>query len=229
MAQLDATRLQILEAAMERILHYGYAKTTMSEIARDCQMSAGNIYRFFASKLDIAEAMAREFHEDAFATFEMIAAREAPAADRLREHFHYDLARTYTAIEAKAKILEVAEVLAKERPLFMNAQLARERVVLVSVLEGGVSRGEFRPIADAEETAEMMQSALMKFRFPQLFSMLTLPRLQRELDGVLDLLIAGVSRGASVPAPWEGVTTGTLSVCPLTGRLIYQAKLKVDQ
>ena len=51
------TREQILHAAMDRIKHYGYGKTTMAEIARDCDMSAGNIYRFFASKIDIAEAI----------------------------------------------------------------------------------------------------------------------------------------------------------------------------
>jgi hypothetical protein len=39
----------------------------------------------------------------------------------------------------------------------------------------------------------------MKFRFPQLFSVLTLPKLKRELTGVLDLLLAGLSKGATVP------------------------------
>ena len=36
-------REAILKAAADRILHYGYNKTTMSEIAADCGMSAGNI------------------------------------------------------------------------------------------------------------------------------------------------------------------------------------------
>ena len=45
------TREQILDAAMNRIKHYGYGKTTMSEIAGDCGMSAGNIYRFFIKKM----------------------------------------------------------------------------------------------------------------------------------------------------------------------------------
>ena len=32
----------------------------MAEIAADCRMSPGNIYRFFEAKIDIAEAMARQ-------------------------------------------------------------------------------------------------------------------------------------------------------------------------
>ena len=41
--------------------------------------------------------------------------------------------------------------------------------------------------------AEMMQSATMKFRYPQLWSRLTLPKLVRELDGVMDIILAGLS------------------------------------
>lgn len=228
MAQIDDTKHQILKAAMERIVHYGYGKTTMSEIAKDCNMSAGNIYRFFASKLDIAEAMARKFNEEAYETFSQVAERSGPAAERLREFFHYDLARTYTAIAEKAKILAVAEVLARERPLYMNEQLAHERTYLVKILEDGVARGEFRPLANPDEVAEMMQSGLMKYRFPQLFSMLTLPKLQRELDGVMDLLLAGLSAGAQVPPPYDGLTPAT-ETCSVSGEQIVLQGVKTNQ
>lgn len=228
MNQMDDTRKMILHAAVERILHYGYSKTTMAEIARDCNMSAGNIYRFFASKLDIAEAMARKFNEEAYETFARIVARKASAADRMREVFHYELARTYSAIEDEAKILEVAEVLGEERPLYMNDKLATERTYLVKIIDDGMKSGEFRQIENPEETAEMWQSALMKFRFPQLFSKLTLPKLQRELDGVMDLLLAGMSPGSAVPPAWEGITPATDTHCPVTGELIAKDALKAD-
>jgi hypothetical protein len=68
----------------------------------------------------------------------------------------------------------------------------------------------------------------MKFRFPQLFSKLTLPKLQRELDGVMDLLLAGLSPGAAVPAAWDGITPRTGEVCPVTGKLLPAAELKAD-
>jgi hypothetical protein len=38
----------------------------------------------------------------------------------------------------------------------------------------------------------MIQAATMKFRYPQLWSKLTLPQLERELDGVLKLLVDGL-------------------------------------
>ncbi|KCZ55968.1 hypothetical protein HY29_10200 [Hyphomonas beringensis] len=199
MSDTTDTRQQIVEAAMQRIVHYGYAKTTMSEIAKDCNMSAGNIYRFFASKLDIAEAIARKFNADLYQSYAGICREKASAADRLRRFFEFGLARTYEALEEKDKLIELAQTLGDERPLFMNEQYAQERVYLVQILEEGVESGEFRPIGHKEETAEMIQASLMKFRFPQMFSHLTLPKLQRELAGVMNLLLAGLSTGATVP------------------------------
>jgi hypothetical protein len=38
----------------------------------------------------------------------------------------------------------------------------------------------------------MVQSATMKFRYQQLWSKLTLPKLERELEGVMNLLIDGL-------------------------------------
>lgn len=201
------TRECILEAAMERIKHYGYAKTTMSEIARDCGMSAGNIYRFFASKLDIAEAMARKFNLELLQQLAGIARREEPASDRLYALLHHQFASTYDKLASDAKILEVAEVLSDERPTFANEELAQERIHLVAVLEDGVKRGEFASLDDPSFTAEMLQSATMKFRYPQLFSRLTLAQLQREFDGVMALLLAGLTAGAvKVPKRPAGVT-----------------------
>ncbi|MEL7231063.1 MAG: helix-turn-helix domain-containing protein, partial [Pseudomonadota bacterium] len=82
------TRQQILDAAMDRILHYGYGKTTMSEIARDCGMSAGNIYRFFASKLDIAEAMARKYNMEINSANAALVRSKLGADEKMRQ-FHF--------------------------------------------------------------------------------------------------------------------------------------------
>lgn len=190
------TREQILEAAMQRVMHYGYGKTTMSEIAKDCGMSAGNIYRFFASKIDIAEAMAEKYHAVILDGYNEIAARESSAILRLTAFWHHCLTSTYYQLDKDEKILEVAERLSQERPFHANNQLALNRVPLKKILNDGVALGEFAPIEDPEFTAEMIQVAMMKFAYPQLFSRLTLEQLQREMDGLLPLIIAGLRAGA---------------------------------
>jgi AcrR family transcriptional regulator len=193
MSDKTDTRQQILDAAMQRIMHYGYAKTTMAEIARDCDMSAGNIYRFFASKIDIAEAMARKINMEINAYNAALARGSGTAPDKMRRFHHTALKTTFEKLDKDAKILEVAEVLAHERPTFANEEMAQERIHLVQILDQGIADGDFAPMENPNFIAEMMQSATMKFRYPQLWSRLTLPKLQRELDGVMDIMLAGLS------------------------------------
>lgn len=202
------TRERILQCAVTRIKHYGYGKTTMAEIANDCCMSPGNIYRFFEAKIDIAEAMARIHYSAEHAELAAIARKkEWPADKRFRELFRKRLRDTYTMLESNNKTLEVAAVLHRERPSFANEQLAMERVFLTALLEDGEKAGIFAP-GDHAFTAEMIQAATMKFSVPQLFSQLTLPKLERELDGVLDLLLSGLyARANPAKAQRAGLET----------------------
>ncbi len=201
MADVTDTRERILQAAMERFSHYGYGKTTMSEIARDCGMSAGNIYRFFGSKLDIAEAMARQFNLEITQDQARIARQDRAAGERLFALIDYIMRTTFAKLDADAKVMEIAEVLSTERPEFANEKLAQERIHIARILDDGVASGEFAPMDDPAFVAEMIQSATMKFRFPQLFSRLTLPKLERELAGVMALILAGLRQPARVPEP----------------------------
>jgi len=200
MSEKIDTRRHILEAARDRFTHYGYSKTTMSEIAKDCEMSAGNIYRFFASKLDIAEAMAVDFNNEVQEKIRKISNLDMSAPDRLFELFSFCLEDTYKKIEAEAKILEIAGILRDERPEFLNSQLAEERVHIVKILTDGIGAGDFRALDAPYVTAEMIQSAVLKFRFPQSYSQLKLDKLQYELKGVMELILAGLSSEAVAPA-----------------------------
>ena len=53
----DTVRDRIIHAAKCRFSHFGYGKTTMAEVAGDCAMSPGNLYRFFPGKLRVARMM----------------------------------------------------------------------------------------------------------------------------------------------------------------------------
>jgi AcrR family transcriptional regulator len=196
MDQKPDSRDRILAAAAKRIKHYGYGKTTMAEIASDCAMSPGNIYRFFEAKIDIAEAMARQAQHEQNARLGAIARRKtAPADKRLRDILVTRLRENAATLERDEKLVEVAEILKKERPLFHHEQAALERVFLAEVLRDGVEEGVFRRV-DIEFTAEMIQVATLKFAFPSLADAggvhAPLPKLERELDGVLSLIIAGL-------------------------------------
>ncbi len=192
MDEKSATRDRILQAAMTRIKHYGYGKTTMAEIAADCDMSPGNIYRFFEAKIDIAEAMARKHYAEEHTAMAQVGRRKDwPADKRLREMLLKRMRENFQMFEENAKILEVAEVLSRERPVFMNELIALERVGITAVIEEGMEAGIFAK-GDAEFLAEMLQAATVKYSIPQLISRLTLAKLEREFDGVMSLVLNGL-------------------------------------
>ena len=170
MTQKDRICLRILQAAKQRFSHYGYCKTTMSEIAQDCNMSPGNLYRYFQGKMDIAEGIAA-----ANTDLRLEVAREIvrdptkPALVRLRDFLFDELRTTYKLLDEDPRVFEIAELISKERPEFSNRQLAKERSLMSEILAAGVANREF-DVQDVVETAEMIQSATVKFRFPQLYS-----------------------------------------------------------
>src|SRR6201999_2183477 len=96
MAEKDNIREQIVSAAKKRFSHFGYAKTTMAEVATDCAMSPGNLYRLFPGKLDIAEAIATEDYQKHLDHLGALATGKGSSArKRLHDLLFEELRRTY--------------------------------------------------------------------------------------------------------------------------------------
>ena len=76
--------------------------------------------------------------------------------------------------------------------------------ILIALLLGAAA-GIFGD-GDHAFIAEMLQVSMMKFSVPQLYSKLALPKLERELEGVLNLLLHGLYARATA-AKIEGART----------------------
>ncbi|NKF33106.1 helix-turn-helix transcriptional regulator, partial [Pseudomonas sp. BGM005] len=87
---LDVTRQEnvtrILDAAERLFRHYGYSKTTVADIARDLGMSPANIYRFFASKVEIHQALCGRMLATAYQIAYDIRHQPISASERLRRY-----------------------------------------------------------------------------------------------------------------------------------------------
>jgi AcrR family transcriptional regulator len=189
----DLTCERILEAARKHFAHYGYAKTTMADIASAADMSAGNIYRFFAGKLDIAEALMRIDEKARLADLEAIVSEErCSARKKLTDFFFAELRSTFKKFDEEPHALEIARIISERRPSFGDARVTAERELIARILREGTNKGEFN-VSDADYSAEMIHSAMLKFRFPQRFTHNSLETLERELKGVLKLIMDGLT------------------------------------
>ena len=189
----DHTRERIMQAARRRFSRYGYAKTTMAEIAGDCGMSPGNLYRFFPGKLDIAEAITREEERARIEELERIACAPGRSpCQRLFDFFSSELNSTFKRFAEDPEGIEIARILAQGRPAIGDERIAAERSLIARILSDGTRDGTFT-VTDPDYTAEMIHSATLKFRFPQRWTRAPLEVLERELDGVLKLIMDGLA------------------------------------
>ena len=62
-AHLAARRRQILDAAAACFARDGFHRTSMQDIVRESGVSAGLVYRYFAGKEDVIEAIVTEWHD----------------------------------------------------------------------------------------------------------------------------------------------------------------------
>ncbi len=188
---LDETAKQILDAASRRFLHYGYGKTTMSEIAKDCNMSTGNLYRYFASKLDIAEMFVRMLRREQIARLRAVL--EAPGgtpAQKLREFFFLKFKIAYERFHDKPKAYELSRELISARPKVALEWENAEGRVLSEILVLGDEDGSFA-VDNPPKTAKILQDTAYRFTSPAVFHEGDFNELGDELNGVIDLILDG--------------------------------------
>lgn len=146
----DARPQEILEAALLVFAEKGFAAARMEDIALRAQVSKGTIYLYFESK----EAVFRELVR------EMLVPRLTEAALVAREHqgpvaplLAHVLRTIGTFVSTSDRVVLPKMVIAEAGNFPDLARIYREELVergialFGSIIEAGIERGEFRPIA----------------------------------------------------------------------------------
>lgn len=200
---LDDTARQILDAASRRFLHYGYGKTTMSEIAQDCNMSTGNLYRYFPSKLDIAESFVRVLRRDQVARLREVADDpNLSPSEKLRSFFLRKFQLAYERFHDRPKAYELSSELLAARPKVAIEWENAEGRVLAEILIQGDGDGSFA-VENPAEIAKILQDAGYRFTSPAVFHEGDFDALSAELHGVIDLILDGFAYRAAKRAALE--------------------------
>ncbi len=192
--ELDAretdTRSRIVATAERLYREIGYQKTTVADIARELGMSSANVYRFFRSKSEINESVGRLMLGEVIAAATEIAARDAPASERLR-----DLLRTVERLNTERftvehKLHEMVAVALTENWDMVKEYVFRMDDVIAVILADGMARGEFRQ-ADPKRTARCLHTAMVRFLHPRLMVECA-DFAEPTLDQMIDFCLASV-------------------------------------
>lgn len=190
--KVEDVRRQILLAARQRFDRYGFGKTTMAEIARDCGMSAANLYRYFASKGDIGASIAEEWFAYTEARMAAVAAEtRGDATARLEALILLRIDLIAELIAGSPHIDELIDQLCLERLDLIAAHKGRCATILAVVLEEGTRAGVFA-VEDFETTAATVQAATMKFYYPDFIRTCEREELRSEAKRVVALLVSGL-------------------------------------
>lgn len=158
---------RILNAAERLFKHYGYSKTNVADIARDLGMSSANIYRFFASKSDIHQALCRRMLTVSYNAALEVADQGTSACERLRDFTLTQFKFTVETMLDEKKVHEMVVVAMEENWPVIEDHIERLRLLVERIIREGIATGEFREQAP-ELAAECFMSATVILCHPQL-------------------------------------------------------------
>jgi len=190
----EETRTRILMAASERFTQFGYNKTTMAEIAEDCDMSAANLYRFFKNKLDIGANLACScLDTEVQETKEIVQQDQRPAAERLNDIVMQILTYTHGQWANNPRMNEMVNAICEARMDIVDEYKREQHSILVELLEDGIQRDEFS-IDDVHDTAEAILTAITAFSMPLLMPLYTFDIFEKRAKSVVRLLLTGLMK-----------------------------------
>lgn len=183
--------LNIVGVAERLFRQIGFQKTTVADIACELHMSPANIYRFFAAKAEINEAVGRRILHKIEDSVEEIARLPAPAGEKLRNVIATIERLNAQRFMSDRRLHELFETAYDENWSIMREHFDAMDKILAQIIEQGMAAGEFRT-GDAELAAMLVRSACMRFCHPRLIAECAQDP-EPTIDHLVDFCIAALS------------------------------------
>jgi len=171
-------REQIVEAAEEHFSHYGYEKTTVSDLAKAIGFSKAYIYKFFDSKQAIGEAICSKTLSAIVAAVDEAVAGATTPTEKFRRMFKTLVSTGVSLFFNDRKLYDIAAYSAGEGWPSARAYAERIRQILMEIVREGRESGEFERKTPLDETVHAIFLVMQPYVNPLL--------LQHNLDLVED-------------------------------------------
>lgn len=139
----SARRQQILRAAERLLRHYGFSKTTVSDIAAEASIGVGTVYLEFSSKNDIIGALAQERHQRLLDTISAAIEEDGPFGDRLRTLLDARIAILFEVASEGPHGTDLISCSCPSVDLVKARFRAEEERLMIRFLEAAHQAGEF--------------------------------------------------------------------------------------
>ena len=159
------TATRILDEAERLFRYYGYTKTTVADIARELGMSPANIYRFYASKSKIHEALAERMLATREVALFALAKRPITASERLKAFVIEEYEATVAQMLGEVKVHEMVAVALEEHWSVIDRHLRRMTEILSEIIAEGMKSGEFA-LGDPLKAARCFKASVISVCHP---------------------------------------------------------------
>ena len=195
------THRQIVEVAERLFRQIGFQKTMVADIARELHMSPANVYRFFAAKSEINEAVCLDLLGRIEAEAEKIAASRGTAAQRMR-NLVASVEKAHSKLYmSDRKLHELIEAAVTENWTIMREHNQRMTGMLERIIASGMAAGEFHP-GDAPLAARLVITACIRFYHPRLIAEYE-QEPEPALDQMVDFCLAALAAPSFRPCATE--------------------------
>jgi AcrR family transcriptional regulator len=171
---------------------HGPAKTNVVDVARRLGMSHANVYRHFASKAALQDAVAARWLHALTVPLAACAVRDAPAAARLREWARMLAAAKRQKVLGDPEMFATYHALAEAARGVVATHVAELLAQLERIIVDGMREGDFH-VSNPAAAARAVQNALMRFHHPHFVRVMEAD--DAALETTLDMLVAGLKAG----------------------------------
>lgn len=142
--EIEKKKCLITEKATKLFFYYGFKKTSIGEIAKECSMSVGSLYNFFKNKEDILACCAKDCYDESIDLLEPLINKEMAADKKLRETMLAMHLYPYEKFKDTKHGLEImlADFPNKEE-LDMESYNVKHKIIK-NILKSGVDDGIFK-------------------------------------------------------------------------------------
>ncbi len=161
-----SVRDQVVEAATEYFGHYGFEKTTVSDLAKAIGFSKAYIYKFFESKQAIGEVICANRLAMIMALVDSAIAEAPTASEKLRRLFKALSETGSDLFFHDRKLYDIAAVAARDRWPSVKAHEVHLQQVIQQIIREGRESGEFERKTPLDETASAIYLVMRPYINP---------------------------------------------------------------
>jgi AcrR family transcriptional regulator len=201
----DGPVAAIAAVARSHFRRFGYARTSMLEIAEDCGMSVANLYRYYAGKLGLGAAVAAAEQAALFAACDRaVAGAPGGPTAKLIALFQALIDGTRRQIRSAPLLFELGITVAREQPEQRQRFLQEIEVRIAAILAARGDDGAMAAI-DAKVAGRLILTASAPFVLPWMLRTQPFGNPRAQVEPLITCLVAGLIKaapdGAAAPVP----------------------------